>query len=104
MSECIYYDYSGKLISNVCEGQSVHGFERINESEPRRPAINIPSWREVMDMLVEMNMNRRKASERPSRQEKRSRSAADRQREIEEIEDRFEREDVAPRRRRRRPE
>ena len=76
----------------------------VRESEPRRPAINIPSWREVMDMLVEMNMNRRKASERPSRQEKRSRSAAERQREIEEIEDRFEREDVAPRRRRRRPE
>ena len=76
----------------------------VREGEPRRPAINIPSWREVMDMLVEMNMNRRKASERPSRQEKRSRSAAERQREIEEIEDRFEREDVAPRRRRRRPE
>ena len=77
----------------------------VREGEPRRPTVNIPSWREVMDTLVAMNLDRRKASERPSRSS-RSRSAADRQKEIEEIEDRFEREDVekAPRRRRRRPE
>ena len=76
----------------------------VREGEPRRPTVNIPSWREVMDTLVAMNMNRRKASERPSRSSRRS--AADRQKEIEEIEDRFEREDFekAPRRRRRRPE
>lgn len=78
----------------------------VREGEAPRKTINIPSWREVMDTLVEMNMDRRKASERPSRQERRSRSAVERQREIEDIEDRFEREDVekAPRRRRRRPE
>lgn len=80
----------------------------VREGEPRRPTVNIPSWREVMDTLVAMNLDRRKASERPSRPERqsRSRSAAARKEEIEEIEDRFEREDVerAPRRRRRRPE
>ena len=84
---------------------------RIREGEIRRPAVNIPSWKEVMDVLVEMNLNRRHSerparrgesrSERPARSERPTRSYRE---EAEEIARDFDAPPAAARRRRRRPE